>query len=133
MAGELVSLLPQGGIAAGVLALFGWYAKTSAADRKEFRQAYQDAKVAFEVNLKEAKAEFAARLKEEHSRVLETEMNAEHETKQLRQRLAESDVVIAKERRRALDAEVDNEGLRVRLEHASMRIKLLRGEEVDLD
>jgi hypothetical protein len=133
VAGELASLLPQGGIAAGVVTLFAWYARTSAADRKEFREAYRQAKAGFDADLAAAKADFQARLAEEHARVLETEMNAEHESKQLRARLAETDVAVARERQGRLTAEVDNEGLRVRLEHARTRIKLLKGEEVDLD
>lgn len=133
MAGELVSLLPTGGIAGGVLALFGWYTKSSRDDRNEFRKAYVEAKAEFETRLAEAKADFAARLTDEHARVLEAEQGAEHEGSELRRRLADAETVILGERARARDAELENEGLKIRLEHAQMRIKLLKGEEVNFD
>ena len=133
MAGEVLSLLPQGGVAAGVLALFGWYTKTSRDDRKEYRDDLKARTAEFEERLAEAKAEFDKRLADEHARLLETEMAAEHETTELRRRLADMETVVMGERASRRDAELDLEGAKIRLEHARMRVRLLKGEEVEMD
>jgi uncharacterized coiled-coil DUF342 family protein len=117
---DLATLAPGGGLAASVMGLLVWYSKTS----KETRQEYRDALAA-------SKAEFDARLKDEHSRVLETEMHAQVEIDELRRRLADADTVIMGERAARRDAELDAEGLKIRLEHAQIRYKLAKGEDVE--
>jgi nucleotide-binding universal stress UspA family protein len=119
--GDLAALGPSAGLIGAVVALLGWYSKTS----KETRQEYRDALAA-------AKTEFEARLKDEHARVLEADMHAQTEIEDLRRRLADADTVIMGERAARRDSELDKEGFKIRLEHAQLRIKILKGEDVDL-
>lgn len=119
MVEELAALAPGGGLAASVMGLLVWYGKTSRETRQEYREA-----------LAASKAEFDARLKEEHSRLLETEMHAQVEIDELRRRLADADTVILGERAARRDAELDAEGLKIRLEHAQIRLRIAKGEDV---
>jgi hypothetical protein len=119
---ELAALAPGGGLAASVIALLAWYTKTSREDRKEYRDA-----------LASAKADFEERLKAEHARLLETDMNAQTEVDELRRRLADADTVIQGERAARRDAELDVESFKIRLQQMTWRYRLAKGEDVDLD
>jgi len=118
---ELANLAPGGGLAGSVVALLVWFMKSSREDRKEYREA-----------LKQARDDFETRLKEEHARVLEIDMNAQTEIDELRRRIADAETVIQGERARARDAELSAEGMKIRLEHMTLRYKLAKGEDVPL-
>jgi hypothetical protein len=118
---DLAAFAPGGGLAASTIALLAWYTRTSREDRKEYRTA-----------LAEAKAEFEKRLAEEHARVLEIDMHAQKEIDELRRRLADVDTVSQALREARRDAELESEGLKIRLEHMTMRYRLAKGEDVAL-
>lgn len=120
MLDELAALAPGGGLAGFVALLLGWYAKTSREDRKEFRDA-----------LAAAKADFELRLKDEHARLLEIDMNAQTEVDELKRVNRALDAALSAERARARHAELDLEGAKIRTEHLQLRLRLARGEEVE--
>lgn len=101
------------------MGLLVWYARTS----KETRQEYRDALTA-------AKAEFELRLKEEHTRLLDSETHAQTQVEELRRRLAEADTVVAAERAARREADLVAEGLIIRLEHAQTRLRIAKGEDI---
>ena len=118
---ELVNLAPGGGLAGSVVGLLVWFMKTSREDRKEYREA-----------LKLAQDDFDARLKEERGRTLEIEMGAEKEVADLRRRNADAETALMSEHQRRREAELDAEGLKIRLEHMTLRYRIAKGEDVEL-
>lgn len=119
---ELAALAPGGGLAASIIALLAWYTKTSREDRKEYRDA-----------LAAAKVDFDARLKDEHARLLESEMNAQAEVSELRRRLDDADTVILGERSARRDAELELAGMKIRLQQMTWRYRLAKGEDVEFE
>lgn len=118
---ELTALAPGGGLAGSVVGLLAWFMKSSREDRKEYR-----------VALKAAQEDFDARLKEERGRVLEIEMAADKEVSDLRRRNADAETAFIAEHSARRDAELHAEGLKIRLEHMTLRYRLAKGEEVEL-
>lgn len=118
---ELASLAPGGGLAGSVVALLVWFMKSSREDRKEYREA-----------LRLAQEDFDTRLKEERARTLEVEMSTEKEVTDLRRRNADAETAFMAEHAQRRDAELTAEGLRIRLEHMTLRYKLAKGEDVEL-
>ncbi len=118
---ELAQLAPGGGLAGSVGALLLYFMKTSREDRKEYREA-----------LKVAQEDFDARLKDERGRVLEIEMSAEKEVADLRRRNADAETALIAEHQRRREAELDAEGLKIRLEHMTLRYRIAKGEDVEM-
>lgn len=116
---ELVNLAPGGGLAGSVVGLVIYIMKTGREDRKEYREA-----------LKVAQEDFDTRLREERGRMLEIEMAAEKEVADLRRRNADSETAFIAEHAARRDAELETEGLRIRLEHMTMRYRIAKGEDV---
>lgn len=121
MVDELAALVPGGGLAGTVAGFLIYILKTGREDRKEYREA-----------LRQTREDFEARLKEEHARVLEADMHAQTEIDELRRRLADAETVIQGERARARDAELSAEGMKIKLEHMTLRYRLAKGEDVPL-
>ncbi len=117
---ELASLAPGGGLAGSVGALLLYFMKSTREDRKEYREA-----------LKVAQEDFNIRLKEERGRVLEIEMAAQKEVDDLRRRNADAETALMAEHSRRREAELESEGLKIRLEHMTVRYRIAKGEEVD--
>lgn len=118
---ELGGVVPGGGLAGSVVALLVWFMKTTREDRKEYREA-----------VKTMREDFDARLKDERGRVLEIEMSTQKEVDDLRRRISDAETALMGEHAARRDAELEAEGLRIRLEHMTLRYRLAKGEEVDL-